>query len=192
MNRNGIFASLVSLTIALGPLAGCQEAPDPPNAPDEPVFTRTVVKVDEQGNTTYEQYEITLSQQQREKRVRALIEQGLPAAIVVDSSCAPASMWMFDQPNLTGNELCLFASPKSNLWSTASLNIFPRGPFGSLGTWHQAVRSLWAGTEFWRFSPTCNPNNCGCDGNPFARLDSVMPCIANAFLVWLRCPTCPN
>jgi hypothetical protein len=191
MNRNGIFASLVSLTIALVPLAGCQEPPDAPNAPGEPVFTRTVVKFDEQGKVTYEEHRITLSQQQQEKQLRALVQKGLPASIVVDNSCVWSSMWMFDQPNLTGNELCLYMWPQSNQWSTHNLD-FLRGPYGSLGIWAGAVRSLWAGSEAFRFSPTCHPNDCGCEGDPFARLDTVSSCIANASIIWLRCPGCSN
>jgi hypothetical protein len=186
MKRNAIFATFVSLTIALS-LAGCQE---PPDAPDEPVFTRTLVKVDEQGKVTYEQRQITLSEQQRDKQLRELAAQGLAASIVVDNSCAPASMWMFDQPNLTGNELCLFMFPKSKNWDNHGLHIYPRGPFGSLGNWTRAVRSLWAGAEAWQFSPTCLIEDCGCGGDPFARRDTVSACVANGSVIWLRCPGC--
>jgi hypothetical protein len=189
MNRNAIS---VALTIALASLAGCQE---PPDAPGEPVFTRTLVRVDDQGNVTYEQREISLSQQQRDKRLRELAERGVAASIVVDNSCAGASMWMFDQPGLTGNELCVFMFPKSSNWSNSGLWLYPRGPFGSLGTWLHAVRSLWAGAEAWRFSPVCGPGpdpgrNCDCEGAPFARQDPASGCVANASIVWLRCPTC--
>jgi hypothetical protein len=193
MNRSRTFASIVSLTIALGALAGCQQEPS-----SEPVFTRTLVKVDEQGKVTYQQRDVTLSQQQRDKQLRELAERGLAASVVVDNSCAAASMWMFDQPGLNGNELCLFMYPKSrNYWSTSQLNIFPRGPFGSLGSWSRAVRSLWAGADAWRFDSSCAPSVCGCDGGPcpcegvpWERLDSVSGCVSYASMVSLTCPSC--
>jgi len=137
-------------------ITGCVDPPDdaPDTAatdPDGHTVYRTIVRFSHDGSPESTVEAITTAQQQAELAARAaLVEartsgkihaEALPS-LGIDSGCAGASLWLFDQANLAGNELCLFkAAADDAAWlDLGSLCATPN-------CWANAVRSLWAGAD---------------------------------------------
>jgi hypothetical protein len=151
----------VTVAVAGVFVSGCVAPPDP-GAPDADIVYRTIVRFSSDGRFEQTFETITPAEQQTELVARATFfdatrsdasgvkthPQTLPT-LGVDHGCAGASLWLFDQPQLMGNELCLFkASADDQAW--LDLGTLCRGSSSSgrcAGLWAGAVRSLWAGTD---------------------------------------------
>jgi len=182
----GMSCLVIVATAGLG-AAGCVSAPDDPGASSasaDGVVYRTIVQFSPDGSIAPIYETVTVAQQQAEQAARAAaIEasrtgavhpQALPT-LKVDGGCAGASLWLFDQANLAGNELCLFkAATDDAAW--LDLGTVCRG-FLCLGTWSNAVHSLWAGSDPGSLQ-ACTPTLCFATPfvsfTDFQRIDSVV------------------
>ena len=114
-----------------------------PNGAAEDVFSVTRVSIDNGvakvvGTSTITRGDQVSLAQQREGGTRS--GSPLRQAIGQDPLCADQDLWLFDQTNLQGNELCLYGAGTTNL-----------GYLRGSSSWLAAVRSYWAGSEYGTF-----------------------------------------
>jgi len=184
MFRNiSIVASSMAITFAL--VTGCVTQPDsasdPASAEPEAIY-RTIVRLGPDGQLEQRTEAITVTEQQAEQTARAAYVEALrdgtrpsPQVILTDAGCAGADMWLFDQANLAGNELCLFRSGLDPLGDEREFGLICRS-LGCLLTWNGAIRSLWAGSDrgfFFHCTPTLCFINPMLHTTPFQRINSV-------------------
>src|ERR1044071_4507017 len=137
--------------------SGCVGAADDAAASGDPAASdgkvyRTIVQFAPDGSMRPIYEVVSVAQQQAEQAARAAFleasskghSQALPS-LHVDGGCAGASLWLFDQANLGGNELCLFKAATDDM-AWLDLGTLCRGPL-CFTTWANAVRSLWAGSN---------------------------------------------
>jgi hypothetical protein len=162
--------------------AGClADAADDPQASVQ----RSIVNVNADGSYEQTFETVTPAQLQAEIDARAaLTEASGPGVapqrpiVAVDSACAGADLWLFDQTAIHGNELCLFLRDES--FAFLDLGLLCRNPGCSLGTWSGAVRSLWSGVTPGNLT-ACTPTLCyagpgnGFHFNTYQRFDNVAP-----------------
>jgi hypothetical protein len=154
--------------VACSSKPAADDAPAPPPPASGPTFTRTVVELTPGHPPAVAVVPVTLEEQQ------ARIDQAKPDTIrsrtvtpscsnpgvVADTSCKGEDLWLFDQPNHKGNELCVRNMNSCELdaglvpWSTLVLSDMGREctylpPHGVVcfSNWSGAVRSLWAGDQ---------------------------------------------
>jgi hypothetical protein len=120
---------------------------------DAATIYRTVVRLNADGSSTVSTKEITRAQQQAEVAARLAAlkprqSSGIGVredAISVDSDCVASSMWMFDNYNYAGGEICFYGQ------GTATLSDYWRfvldGGEVVIGNWQAATKSYFAGTE---------------------------------------------
>jgi hypothetical protein len=143
-------------------LAACADtlpAPDPTQeSADEPTqesadesakVSQTIIYTLRDGTRTQTTKQVTVAVQQAElaERTRLVAQGGVGFwALHTDQSCRGADIWLFDGPNRTGNELCLYrdAYPYFSSADVFDLNTVRRGQLGS-ANWANAVQSFWAG-----------------------------------------------
>jgi hypothetical protein len=156
-----LFAVAGTTLVALG-AAACGESAPPADVGSDPnqVFTSTSVQLDPDGTSVVKRTTITLAQELAENAAREASRKSSTStdgvgsvleAIYVDSGCAGASLWIYDQPNELGNRLCL------NGVGTASLSKYCRVSeavwVGShyvyicVSSWSLSIRSFWPGVE---------------------------------------------
>lgn len=116
------------------------------------VFTRTIVTLHDDGTETIELRDVTLEEQLGDQHLRELRlgsqHDGLGTtadAITRDSGCAGSAIWIFDQANLTGNEICFVGA------GVVDLENYCR-TYRCGDRWGQNVRSYWSGVDFGLFS----------------------------------------
>jgi hypothetical protein len=185
-------------------LLGCgapDETPGGAAAEKEQLIHRTVVHMNDDGTTTSRDFEITMAEHQEDIALRTLLARGeYTPAVTRDNSCVSSSMWLFDQPNLAGREICFFQSPRARAFHFANLSGYIRYVIldfngnSQFFTWGQAVRSFWGGIDtagFWPAPFEGGDPDCG-PYAPFARRDSVGACVSNATSLGLRCAECSN
>lgn len=173
---------LASSMVVVGVSAsGCVTESDPAEpAPD--IVYRTIVQVRVDGSLEQRTEAITVAQQQAEQATRtaylAAQREGTrpsPQVILTDSGCAAADLWLFDQPSITGNELCLFRSGLDPLGDELEFGRICRtARCGS--TWDSAIRSIWAGSDqgfFFHCTPTLCFTMPMLHFTPFQRIDNV-------------------
>ncbi len=115
---------------------------------------RTVVHLNADGSSTASVETITRAEQQAEIEARRAAHErrqdsGIATrqdAISVDGGCAYSSMWMFDQINYHGSEICFYGE------GIATLANYERAYFDGIelvlgGNWQAATRSYYAGNE---------------------------------------------
>jgi hypothetical protein len=171
-----------TIVLALG-FAACGDEGAAAN-PDDERIARTVVTVNEDGTETVRQYLITKEEHARDIELKRLFAEGKhTAAVVRDSSCAGAAMWMFDAINLTGNEICFIMSPKSTNWQSVTLRNYARGSSG--GNWSASVHSFWGGEDMSLFSDSLH---CNAQYNPWTRNDTANGCVSFSQILSLRAP----
>jgi hypothetical protein len=164
--------SIASLTFA-SLLCGCAD-----NAPpDETVFHRTIVHLDGDGAPVVSTASVTAGEQRAQL---AALTQELPSgvqqdAITSDASCLGSSIWLHDQANQTGNELCFFGKGSANLGSFVDVVI----PDAGERSWSAAVRSYWAGSGSGSFTgPAVQAGASSCTSSfaAYRRADAVDNC----------------
>ncbi|QSQ19160.1 hypothetical protein JY651_27855 [Pyxidicoccus parkwayensis] len=150
------------MVCAFGLMVGCggplEEEAAPPEVPEgqeqEELFTQTIVRQLADGTMTQETTFITRKEQlaqlaEREALLKSLgkgVTQQDLDDLVTDGSCAGSSLWLFDQTNLAGRQLCLYKQAgASQGWLSLTSIIRYFDGVGSIYTWSGAVRSLWAG-----------------------------------------------
>lgn len=148
-------SSILALAL-LSSLAACTTAIDDPSedvgVDDLPTVSRTVVRLAPDGTQTVDEDFITPAEQRDEIAARdAQLAQGRGAesAIAVDDGCGGSSLWIYDNVNQTGNEVCFYGA------GTAYLSYYRRsvcaGSTCYFGNWMNAVRSYYAGSSGGRF-----------------------------------------
>lgn len=154
-----LFFLVASAALAASGCAGTADADDvavsdDPAAASDGMVHRTIVQFAPDGTLQPIYETVTVAQQQAEQAARAafleasrngLIQSQALPSLHVDGGCAGASLWLFDQANLAGNELCLFKAATDDM-AWLDLGTLCRGSF-CLATWANAVRSLWAGSD---------------------------------------------
>jgi hypothetical protein len=137
---------------------------------------RTIIRIHPDGSSDQTFEAIPVEEQQAELAVRAGLVERLrsdagggalhPQALEtlgVDTGCAGADLWLFDQSNLAGNELCLFKAASDDMAWLDLGTICRVNLCNGLRrvTWAYAVRSLWAGVDPGSLqsctSTQCNP-----------------------------------
>lgn len=144
-------------------LGACLDSPDPAvpaassageEVPDDAVFFEISVTAGPDGPVHSEPRPITAAQiraqnAERQAMVDAL-ERGepVPANAHQDWGCGATSFWLYDQPNLMGNRLCIAADsgPADDfpLWQTSRAVPLPLGGY-YYTTWQLRTGSYWAG-----------------------------------------------
>lgn len=146
-------------------LAGCVGAGDvETGAPQEEAqFTRTIVHLDADGSRTVKVVAITAAEQRADVEALAragghvTLEDGAEhvasagQALSRDTSCLGSSIWLFDLPNMTGNEICFSGT------GTVDLRDYGRG---NGGLWARNVVSFWAGTRAGSLGKDSTSNTC--------------------------------
>lgn len=175
--------SRMILIVGMG-AAGCvADAADEPEAQGPEAVQRTIVRVNADGSYEQTFETVTPAQRQAEIDARAALVASSGGAkarpiVAIDSACAAADLWLFDQTGIRGNELCMFLRDES--FAFLDLGRFCRTPGCATGTWSGVVRSLWAGVTPGNLT-ACTPTLCyGGPGNgfhfePYQRFDSVAP-----------------
>lgn len=138
--------------------AACVAADPGDDALVEPeAFTRTMVRLHEDGSADIEVVTISAEEQILDGEMAANGREPGPErvgtasqAITKDAGCASSSIHLFDQANFTGNEICFFGA------GIVNLNNYCRNG-GSIcdimsGRWGQHVRSYKTGSQWGRFS----------------------------------------
>ncbi len=148
---------LVGLTAIALPATACvMDAEEPGDidlaAAEVEIFTRTIVTLHDDGTETVEQRAVTLDAQLGDQDLRELRlvgeYEGLGTAadaISRDTGCAGSAIWIFDQANLTGNEICFVGAGTVNLASYCLDS-------ACSDQWDKNVRSYWAGVDSGLFS----------------------------------------
>lgn len=164
---------------------GClADSDDESGAQPPEAMQRTIVTLNADG--AYDQLFETVTPAQRQSEIDArlalIAASGSAVApqrriVAVDSTCAAADLWLFDQATLGGSELCLFLRDESSAF--LDLGQICRGP-SCLLNWSGATRSLWAGVTPGNLT-ACTPTLCftgpgnGFHFNTFQRFDNVAP-----------------
>jgi hypothetical protein len=129
--------------------AADDDAFDPLSADDQPTISRTVVVLSPDGTPTISTDFITPAAQRAESAARAAAQARPPGAqprdIAVDGSCGASSLYIYDQPNRTGNEICFVGGGETFLSQYPRTFCTPTACYTS--TWQGAVRSYWAGVQ---------------------------------------------
>lgn len=157
-------------TISFEPAPGA--TPSTPDSSD--TVYRAVVQIASDGSVTQNIQIITVAEQRAEQAARAsyiaamqsgnVEHNGSLRTLKIDSGCASADLWLFDQVNLTGNELCLFRVEPD--FDEINLGTVCRTPVRNCPTWANAVRSLWAGSDSGSLI-FCTPTSCPITPFPF-------------------------
>jgi len=153
----------VSITVAVA-LAGCAASSSDDGAAaasddgatggDADTAYRTIVRFAPDGSFTQSVEVIRPEDQQADQAARAAyIESrrsgGVPSQLLptlgVEKVCTFASLWLYDQANRTGNQLCLIKAAADDM-AWLDLGTICRGGTCLLH-WANAVRSLWAGDD---------------------------------------------
>ncbi len=125
------------------------------------VVTRTIVHLRGSDEPDVKTDQITRKEQlgeiadhenRRRPQQAGLLNQG----ISTDSSCGDSDMWMFDQTNFTGNEICFYNAGTATLANYVRyevLRLYPLLPIYYY--WETATRSYEAGSESGYFSGAC-------------------------------------
>ncbi|RJS27407.1 hypothetical protein DRW03_03315 [Corallococcus sp. H22C18031201] len=169
--------SAMWMWVGMTVLGGCGGPPEegPPAeapAPQEERISQTILRQLPGGELTQETTYITRAEQlaqiaAREEYVRQ-IQSGAPrqlmAGLTIDSGCAGSSLWLFDQPNRTGRQLCLYKNPAEDyafIDLGRVIRYYSPQPFPILLFWTAAVRSLWAGEDAGNMA-TCDNQTMAC------------------------------
>ncbi len=164
--------------------------PEPSGAAQEPLLTRTIVRVADDGTeevtvefATQAELDAELRLHKEQKATGGTISQ----PIAQDSGCAGSSLWMHDQTNQNGNRICFYGSGQTNFGGLCRVKI------GSVcvAIWSAAVRSLWAGVDTGAMGVGWTPIAC-CGGycNPgfgsYQRRDTLNTCEHGSSSVFLN------
>lgn len=165
MKRLGIFVACAAMLVM-----GCGAEPEAPAsaAPDDSAsetVSQTVIQMLPDGTYLQSTRHISRAEQQAQFEAREALQQGAAngergltrqtaGELHIDCNNLDA-LWLYDQPNRGGNQLCLYRSPSD---STAWL-LLMYVPRGAGTTWSGAVRSLWAGRDAGALQ-NCTPTLC--------------------------------
>jgi hypothetical protein len=99
------------MVVSFSGVVACSGAPESSSIAHPPaegtILSRTVVRLQKDAKPIITRLPIT------QGTGGGLKELGCPPGAcgeVVDSGCAQADLWLFDQPNFTGNELCVISA----------------------------------------------------------------------------------
>jgi hypothetical protein len=181
---------------------GCSSAePSGSSAPaqaDDPsaVVSRTIVHLSADGTKKVTTETVTRAAQLEEIAARTAYLQGTQtgggnvgatssALLTEDLGCAGSSLWLFDQPNLQGNEICFKGPGEGDLFDYTDVICGKGMPYCAIVTWSGSVRSLWAGVDSGYF--------VGCAGvfNAWQRLDTLPPLMQNGRYLTFTTDLCP-
>jgi uncharacterized protein YnzC (UPF0291/DUF896 family) len=135
-------------------------------------ISQTIIRQLPDGTVTQETHFITEAERQAQfeareeylRRLRSGQPQQLMANLVIDSGCAGSSLWLFDEPNRQGRQLCLYKNP-ADTYAFISLRSVLRYLTPTIPQrrvyWTAAVRSLWAGVDAGNLA-TCDTVNMAC------------------------------
>jgi len=126
---------------------------------DATTYTQTSVHRGADGSLSVEQRTITAGEQRAQIAAREAAARGgaQPLDFEVHATCAPSDFWLFDQPNLTGNQLCVAPGPHpaSGEWQvpvplgdlSRAFSCPPTGGTCLHLTWALAAGSFYAGAD---------------------------------------------
>lgn len=174
--------TVVAGALAVGALAGCTaqvDGADTTITEDDEVYTVTMVTRLADGTTEVTSAPITRKQQlANAARLRAdktvdPSASGTPVAFLTqragpgtpNGGCPVEYLWLFDNTNQTGHELCFHTSPGASreIVDMANYCEFPDSQkfFPNCARWVNTVHSYWGATdEDALFYPLAVPSNC--------------------------------
>jgi hypothetical protein len=129
--------NLTLVSLVLLPVLGCIGDPEV----DDATYTRTIVRIADDGTTAVTIESITAAEQQVERETAASAH-GL---VAVESCENWNATKFFDQVAFTGNELCVIGSGSGRLDRYCRIRLGPKGPCAR--TWSMATRSVWTGVS---------------------------------------------
>jgi hypothetical protein len=136
-------SKLTLSTLLLVPAFGCIAGIGPA---DDETYTRTIVRIADDGSTTVTTEPVTATEQRLEHEAAiADARPGVKPLVAIDSCADWYATKFFDQPNYTGNELCLIGTGNGFLDQYCRLRLGPKA--GCFRTWSEATRSLWTGGQ---------------------------------------------
>ena len=139
---------------------GCVAAPD--DAADNTTYTRTIVRLADDGNATVTTEPITAAEQRFEHEaalagIAELTAGTKQRTLAVDSCGDWYATKFFDQTGYTGNELCLIGTGYNHLDAYCRLHWLNRA---CLRTWSGSVRSFWTGESALSLGPDYGTPGC--------------------------------
>jgi len=139
----------ISSAVMLAALSACNSSSNSnsPSAMPE-VFLERVVRMNKKGELTITVHLITADDERkeikaREERLAGHGENEIAQAITDDPRCAPSDLWLFSRTGQTGNKICLSGAGTAQLHDLHGSGTLDGGG----GTWDDAVKSYWAGSE---------------------------------------------
>ncbi|MCP3097853.1 hypothetical protein LZ198_03075 [Myxococcus sp. K15C18031901] len=198
-----MLAGVVGLWMGCG---GPPEEQGQEGAPEEQegLISQTILRQLPDGTVTQETRYITPEERQAQfdareeyaRRLRSGMPQQMMESLVIDDGCAGSSLWLFDQPNRLGRQLCLYKNPVDtyafiNLGSIIRY-IVPGSPLPRIYTWTAAVRSLWSGVDAGNLA-TCDTTRMACYSNaPYLAFGTYQQLNDLSFPQLPGTPTGPN
>lgn len=183
MRRALVVAAIAGVGLADG---GAGADPSPPR------YTQTAVRVAADGSMTVTHCEVTRAEQLIEQASRKAGAAPVPGRIVdvaVDSACAGSSFWLYDQPDLAGNEICVAGSGAVDLTQLDDTCVALDG-VSSCSTWADAKKSYWAGAAAGNFYGTSEAPGQACAAfRAHGEEGTLASCEADAR--WLRVDELP-
>jgi hypothetical protein len=139
-------------------LVGCGAPAAEDQAAEHP-WTRTIVTIAADGTQTSKIVPVDAALNAKELSLRAKLADGTlkaplvegvlaVAGIVRDNSCVGSSVWIWDGPNNTGNQICFYKSGPEN-YAMTDLGLWRRTVIGTktLYWWYNA-RSIYSGVDW--------------------------------------------
>jgi hypothetical protein len=181
---------LTSLTLGLAACGGADDTPLEVNAAGLQRIVETTVRWDAEQQPLVESHELWVAPAAEPSDTPF---GSTSAGLSADSSCAGASLWLYDQPYLGGNRLCFFeggTGPRTvelssfcralsrECSATVGGGVVCRDVACAPGSsWSGAVRSTWAGVDGGYLSYG-GPTGCVERFEPWQRSDTVGLCSA--------------
>jgi hypothetical protein len=196
-----MFRRSAPFALAIALVTGACLSEPPPRPDDDAYVSQTIVTIDASGQPSVQLRILTQAEATAEVAAAharpsgaAGVAAGATDHVAVDPTCAGASLWLFDGPSLTGNQLCLMADAVAGPVSMASfsrcVSVF-RGVCLSVAPWTGAVRSYWGGSDPFYFIGT-GPECLNCR-LPYSRVDDTVTgdgCALRDTAVGFNYPSC--
>ena len=188
-------SKLMLAPVLLFPIVGCVAgSDDPPGDPPDTTYTRTIVRVADDGSETVSMEPITATEQRLEHEAAvsdvAAIRAGVKQRTLAVDSCADwYATKFFDGTGYTGNELCLIGTGYGRLGAYCSFRF--RGV--CLRTWSGSVRSFWTGQSALSLGPDYGTEGCRSGliqtFPPYEAVTTLDACLLVATEFWIFTPS---
>lgn len=176
MRRSSTWMMVCAVSILMGCGGQIDDSQaESPSGQQEEFVSQTLIWTRPDGTLEQSTRYITLAEQRAQFEERKAQQQatlnGQPSqmmgTLIVDCN-NPSALWLFDQSNLTGNQLCLYKNP-ADAYAVQDLGkVWRLGTTTPVRNWIGAPKSLWAGADAGNLA-TCDLQRMACYSNaPYA------------------------